>query len=173
MQQSDLQQSDLKRKAIQKRKRYMRVNIKNITQKDEEQVIIECVEVTPEITDIYSYITHRGREIAGKSADGQLKSVGLLEVYYFEALDEKVFAYTEDEVLELKMRLYEAEQEFAKQHFVRCSKSIVLNLMQLEGISPALNGRFFAHMKNGEKLIISRQYAGKLKKAVMGGAGNE
>ncbi len=151
----------------------MRVNIKKINRKEEEQVIIECVEVTPEITDIYNFIIHSGTEIAGKCADGQLKSVGLLEVYYFEALDEKVFAYTKDEVLELKMRLYEAEQEFKKQHFVRCSKSIVLNLMQLEGISPALNGRFFAHMKNGEKLMISRQYAGKLKKAVMGGAGNE
>ena len=31
--------------------------------------------------------------------------------------------------------------------------------MQLDSISPALNGRFYAHMKNGEKLVISRQYA--------------
>lgn len=40
--------------------------------------------------------------------------------------------------------------------------------MQLEGISPALNGRFYAHMKNGEKLVISRQYAPALKEIVMG-----
>lgn len=154
-------------------KHFMRVNIKKITDKVAEQVVIECVEVTPEVTDIFHYITRKGKEIAGKSTDGQLKSIELGDVYYFEALDEKVFAYTKDQVLELKMRLYEAEQEYEKHHFVRCSKSVVLNLMQLEGISPALNGRFFAHMKNGEKLIISRQYAGRLKKAVMGGALNE
>lgn len=33
----------------------------------------------------------------------------------------------------------------------------------------ALNGRFFAHMRNGEKLMITRQYVPALKKIVMGG----
>ncbi len=71
------------------------------------------------------------------------------------------------------MRLYEAERDFERFHFVRCSKSVILNLLLLEGISPALNGRFFAHMKNGERLMISRQYAGKMKRIVMGGGNDE
>ena len=91
----------------------------------------------------------------------------------FEALDEKVFAYTRDQVYEIKMRLYEVEQKYADNHFARCSKSVVLNLMLLENISPALNGRFFAHMKNGERLMISRQYAQKMKQIVMGGGRDE
>lgn len=37
----------------------------------------------------------------------------------------------------------------------------------------ALNGRFYAHMKNGEKLIISRQYAPVLKKRILGGGNDE
>lgn len=45
--------------------------------------------------------------------------------------------------------------------------------MLLDSISPDLNGRFFAHMQNGEKLIISRQYAQRLKQVVMGGMENE
>jgi len=32
-----------------------------------------------------------------------------------------------------------------------------------------MNGRFTAHMKNKEKVIISRQYVPALKQAVMGG----
>ena len=67
----------------------------------------------------------------------------------------------------------EVEEAFEKQHFVRCSKSVVINLLLLDSISPALNGRFFAHMKNGEKLMISRQYAPKLKQIVMGGNKDE
>lgn len=55
----------------------------------------------------------------------------------------------------------------------RCSKSVVLNLMLMESISPALNGRFYAHMSNGEKLMITRQFVPKLKRIVMGGPGNE
>jgi DNA-binding LytR/AlgR family response regulator len=41
--------------------------------------------------------------------------------------------------------------------------------MKLESISPALNGRFTAHMKNGEEIIISRQYVPEIKCAVLGG----
>ena len=94
-------------------------------------------------------------------------------VYYFEAVDEKVFAYTKEAVYEIKARLYEVEQAYEKRHFIRCSKSVILNLMLLDSISPALNGRFFAHMKNGEKIIISRQYAPRLKQVIIGGKKNE
>ena len=151
----------------------MRVHIRKIPDKEKEQVIIECVDVTPEVRDIYSYVQNKGTEICG-IVDGEYqKKFSLQEIYYFEALDEKVFGYTKDSVFELKMRLYEVEKEFEKRHFVRCSKSVVLNLMLLDGISPALNGRFFAHMKNGEKLMISRQYASHVRKVVMGGNKDE
>lgn len=151
----------------------MQVSIRKIPDKEKEQVIIECVDVTPEVHDIYSYVQNKGTEICG-IVDGEYqKKFNLQEVYYFEALDEKVFGYTKDSVFELKMRLYEVEKEFEKRHFVRCSKSVVLNLMLLDGISPALNSRFFAHMKNGEKLMISRQYASHVRKVVMGGNKDE
>ena len=147
----------------------MQVSIRKILSKEKEQVIIECVEITPEIRDIHSYVQNKGMELSG-IVDGQYqKKFRLEDVYYFEALDEKVFAYTREQVYEVKMRLYEVEKEYENHHFIRCSKSIVLNLMLLDSISPALNGRFFAHMKNGEKVIISRQYASHIKEVVMGG----
>ncbi len=150
----------------------MRAYVKKIADQEAEQVIIECVEVTQEVRDIYTYAMTKGTELTGMAGD-QLKRFKLENVCYFEAVDEKSFAYTMDEVYELKLRLYEIENAYQAYHFVRCSKSTVLNLMQLESISPALNGRFLAHMKNGERLMISRQYAPILKKIVMGGEQNE
>jgi len=70
-------------------------------------------------------------------------------------------------------KIPDKEKEYESRHFVRCSKSVVLNLLLLDSISPALNGRFFAHMKNGEKLMISRQYASHVRKVVMGGNKDE
>ena len=147
----------------------MRVSIRKIANKQEEQVLIECVEETAEIKEIEAYIRSKGTEISGIGTERIIKQFHLTDVYYFEALDEKVFAYTLEDVYEIKMRLYEAEEMYAKYHFVRCSKSVVMNLMLLDSISPALNGRFFAHMKNGEKLMISRQNAQQIKQIVMGG----
>ena len=74
-------------------------------------------------------------------------------------MDAKCFACNEKKVYEIRQRLYEIEKAYEAYYFVRCSKSVVLNLMKLGSISPALGGRYTAHMKNGEKLIISRKYA--------------
>lgn len=146
----------------------MKVSIRKIARKEDEQVIVECTGVTEQIEEICSFVRSRGRMLSGM-AQGRICRFRLDDVYYFEALDEKVFAYTGDQIYEMKVRLYEVQQACEKNFFVRCSKSVVLNLMLLDGISPALNGRFFAHMRNGEKLMITRQYVPVLKKIVMGG----
>ncbi len=146
----------------------MKVRIKQISDKADECLVIECVEVTPDIESIRSYALTKGTTLNG-SIDERIYQFNLSEVFYFEAVDERVFAYTTSKSYELKIRLYELENAYADKHFIRCSKSFIINLMKLDSISPALNGRFTAHMKNGEKIIISRQYVPEIKRVVLGG----
>lgn len=146
----------------------MKVRIRQISDKADECLIIECVEVTPDIESIRSYALAKGMTLIG-SIDERIYQFNLSDVFYFEAVDERVFAYTKGKSYELKIRLYELENAYADKHFIRCSKSFIINLMKLESISPALNGRFMAHMKNGEKIIISRQYVPQIKHTVLGG----
>lgn len=146
----------------------MKVKIEQIQDPAAEQVIIECVNETKDITDIKNYVISKSTSMTGMQ-DGRYYKFSLFEVYYFEAVGEHVFAYTEKKVYELKNRLYELENMHKNKHFLRCSKSVLLNLMKVESLSPALNGRFTAHLKNKEKVIISRQYVGSLKSAVLGG----
>ena len=146
----------------------MRVQIKRIREKADECTTIECVEITPDIESIRTYALSKGTVLAGMVGD-RIYQFNLSEVIYFEAVDEKVFAITHHMTYELRSRFYELEQAYENYHFIRCAKAFVINLMMLESISPAMNGRFTAHMKNKEKVIISRQYVPALKQAVMGG----
>jgi DNA-binding LytR/AlgR family response regulator len=146
----------------------MKVKIRKIEDEAAEQIIIECVRQTKDIIDIKNYIISKGTTLSG-SIDERIYQIHLNEVYYFEAVGERVFAYTDKSVYELKSRLYEIENSYKDQYFLRCSKSVVLNLMKIDSLSPALNGRFTAHMKNEENIIISRQYVGQLKSVVLGG----
>lgn len=146
----------------------MKVLVRQINDKADERLIIECVEITPDIENIRSYALSKGTTLTG-NADERFYQFKLSDVFYFEAVDERVFAYTKSKTYELKNRLYELEKAYADKHFVRCSKSFIINLIKLDSISPALNGRFTAHMKNGEKIIISRQYVPEMKRAVLGG----
>ncbi len=137
----------------------MKEYIRNINALSEEQVVIECVSITPEIEEIRAFAQAKGQGLSGIADGGQMERIPLDSVYYFEAVDEKCFACTEKKVYEIRQRLYEIEKAYEDYYFVRCSKSVVFNLMKLESISPALAGRYTAHMKNGEKLIISRKFA--------------
>lgn len=145
----------------------MVVRIRQINDKADECLIIECVEMTPDLESIRSYALTRGASMTG-SIDERIYQFNLSDVFYFEAVDERVFAYTKTRTYELKIRLYELESAYSDRHFVRCSKSFIINLMKLESISPALNGRFTAHMKNQEDIIISRQYVPEVKRIVLG-----
>ena len=55
-------------------------------------------------------------------------------------------------------------------HFLRVSKSMLLNLMKIRSIQPALNGRLVAVLQSGEEAIISRSYVKALKSALKGEA---
>ncbi len=143
----------------------MKVRVHKVPNPESEEVVIHCMEITPEVKDIYTYVETRGAQLSGL-VDGVIRLFQLKEVLYFEAVDERVFAYTKEHVYEVKMRLYEIEENYGDYCFMRCSKSIVINLMQLEGIRPALNGRFVAQLNNGEQLIINRSYVPKLKAAI-------
>ncbi len=150
----------------------MKVVMRKIQNKAEEQVVLECVEMTGEFEAIRKFAASQGYTITGYLNEKRF-TLPLENIYYFEAVDEKVFAYTHKEIYEVKKRLYELEEECRSHHFIRCSKQVILNLMRLTCISPEINGRFVAHMKNDEQIIITRQYVPDLKKVVMGKGENK
>jgi hypothetical protein len=64
---------------------------------------------------------------------------------------------------EIKYKLYELEEQFSSLDFARCSKSMIVNLEKIEYLSPLFSGKMEAHLKNGENVVISRQYIRSLK----------
>lgn len=150
----------------------MKTIIREISDRENEQVTIECVEVTQEILNLKSYADGVGNRISGMIG-GRLTDASLGDILYFEAVDEKVFAYLAKEVMEVKGRLYEYEERLSAKGFARISKSVLLHLNKVENIRPALNRKFIAELSNGEQVMISRQYVKPLKKILLGGKANE
>lgn len=147
----------------------MKVTIRNVLSKQDEQVIIECVEMTKEFEDIKNYCLAKDSFLIGYTNMAEQQPVSIKEILYVEAVGENVFAYTHTSVLKIRKRLYELEQELAPCHFIRCSKSFLICLLKVNSIRPALNGRYLACMENGEKVMISRKYAKSVKKMIMEG----
>jgi len=140
----------------------MKITIMDRADGEEDEIIIRCHQMDEQILKMI-YALKEGQEKLTAIGDGSIMQIAPKEVYYFEAVDNKVFLYLEKEVYETKYKLYELEKRFQGTDFFRISKSYIINLAKVKHFSPAFNGRFEAMMKNGEKLVISRQYTSILK----------
>lgn len=140
----------------------MKITIQDLPEGEEDEIIIRCKTVDEQLLKLI-YGIRAGQEKLTVTMDDKLFQVQPSQVYYFEAVDNRVFAYLEKEVCETKLKLYELEKRLEGTDFFRASKSTIINLAKVKNISPAFNGRFEVCMKNGEKLIVSRQYVPILK----------
>lgn len=126
---------------------------------ENDKVILEYFEFTQEFSDIKNFILDNKQLFAVYDKEKNLVKLKIKDVLYFEAVGELVFAYTEGGVFEVKMRLYQVEELLEPHQILRASKSFLINLYRISAVTPALNGRLIATMDNGEKVMISRQYA--------------
>lgn len=140
----------------------MRVTVLDIGPDEEEEVVIKCRALDDTMVDMINYFKQGGRKLKAYR-DGGIFFLDAKEIFYIESVDQKVFAYGESEVYQVKSRLYELQEELPGWDFVRVSKSTILNLNKIKSLTPAFGGRYEALMKNEEKVIISRQYVGLLK----------
>ncbi len=142
----------------------MKIIIETPPPDGEEQIIIRVRSLDKRITELIREINSDGRRLTGYHPDGSMSVIRSEDIFYFESVDSKIFAYPESGVIELKAKLYELEREFDGSDFVRISKSMILNLSKVDRFSPSVSGRFEAVLVNGEKVIISRQYVPDIRK---------
>lgn len=140
----------------------MKITITEPGEGEEDEIIVRCRHMDQQLLKLI-YAVKAGREKITALQDGNYFQVAPEEIYYFEAVDNKVFLYLEKEVYETRMKLYELQDIFQGTDFFRASKSCIVNLSKVKRLSPAFNGRFEALMQNGERVIISRQYVPVLK----------
>jgi DNA-binding LytR/AlgR family response regulator len=143
----------------------MKITIETIGREQEEEVLIRCHEVTDEIISYVNSFKKQEKELIGY-IQNDIHRLLYSDVYYFEAVENKVFIYCQNKVYESKQKLYELEQLCEHRRFFRCSKSTILNIEKITLVRPSISGRFEAILDNKEKVLISRQYVPQLKSKI-------
>lgn len=141
----------------------MKITIETPKPGEEDEILIRCGSLDERLLNlIYSLKTEQDKLTA--YIDDKIVKLSPKDIYYFESVDNKVFAYGNKGVYEVHKKLYEIEEEYFYTDFLRISKSAIVNVSKIAYLRPVFNGRFEAHLKNEEKIIISRQYVLELKK---------
>ena len=120
------------------------------------QIVIKCKKIDDEIKRLKNHIELFDKKLYAKK-DNKMFFVNSSDILYFDSVDNRTFLYTEDDVMEIKQRLYELEVSLSDKDFVRISKSQIVNINKIRSLKPELNRTILATMSNGEQLYISRK----------------
>lgn len=141
----------------------MKITILEKQPGEEDEIIVKCDYLDENITRLLNQIKTGSKTKLTFYKDSKIVLLEQNEILYFESVDDKVFAYTKDEVFETKSKLYILEEELPANIFFRASKAVIVNIDKIVSLSPAFGGRFEAVLQNGYKIIISRNYLNTLK----------
>ena len=140
----------------------MKISVVSPLPGEEDEIIFRC-HTLPDNMDRYIYgLRYCELKFAGYDEHG-ISMITASDIYYFESVDKKVFAYCSQSVYEVKEKLHQVEELSEILPFMRISKSMIINLDKIRHISHMFGGRFEALLENDEKVIISRQYVPILK----------
>ena len=126
------------------------------------EVTIKCPKSTEDIHKLESLIHSYAKKLSCTKG-GTTYLIDAKDVLYFESVDKQSFLYTESDVYELSLKLYEIEEMLSDAGFIRSAKSQILNIHKIASLCPDFGGRIEVTIQGGERLIVSRQYAKLLK----------
>ena len=153
---------------IKKRECNMELRVRQVPKEETEVLEIRYHKMTDGISEIISFVKSRAGQISADK-EGRSVEIPVIDIFYAESVDNRLFIYTADDSYELRLKLYELEEMMKGKHFLRVQKGLLVNLMKIKSIKPALSGRYTALLKNGEEIIISRKYVPNLKAVLKGG----
>ena len=145
----------------------MKIRVNENPKIEEIEVVINCKEIDQDVNEIKKSLEYLNKVITAKF-EGRNYTLAPNEIYYFESIDNKVFAYSKDKIYDISQKLYELEEIYKDTPLIRINKNTVLNTRKIKSFKSSLNGRMEAVLKNKETVIISRKYVPILK-AVLGG----
>lgn len=141
----------------------MKIEIKVDSSIEENCISISCNKLTPELEKLIAMMRIMEKQFV-VSAEGETFLLDVSAILYIEAVDRKIFVYTEKGVYESELRLYELEEQLEEYGFFRASKSCLIQLRAVRSLKRDINRRIRVTMENGEVLMVSRQYAEALKR---------
>ncbi len=140
----------------------MRVRFEQVDNKEQEQALIRATEKNADILNAIDLLENGSGGLT-VTRDGNTYLCKLTQIYYIESVDKRTWIYTRDGCFESRERLYELEEKLGM-YYVRVSKSMIINLRKIRHVSAQTGARMIAELLNGEKVVISRSYAGEIKR---------
>ena len=149
----------------------MKFTMNRIT-RGEDEVILNYLEMNAEVERIANFLRGEQTKLIGW-IDKVQTVIEPKNILYIESVDGRTYAYTKEDVVKLDFTLQQMERILCDINFFRCSKSMTLNIDEVNSLRSLPSNRIDAEMRNGEHIMISRTYASDFRRRLKGAREDE
>lgn len=141
----------------------MQIEIKIDKNCIEPKVVIMAQSMTEDVKRIVELLSAETPQLLAGFRNDQLEILDPAKVLRLYAQQGKVIAVTESGEYTLRQRLYELEEKFEKDGFIRISNSEIINLKKAKNFDLSLAGSICVRLSDGTITYVSRRYVSKIK----------
>lgn len=131
------------------------------------ELVLRYSDMDAEVRAVLGLLSLQEKRLA-VTDQGALRMLEPADVLYCESVDDHTYAYTANGVYGVGQTLAAIAEAFAAAGFLRCSKSMAVNLHAIQTLRSGDNGRVIATLANGERIVVSRRYALALRRRLKG-----
>lgn len=143
----------------------MKIRLELSSSITEEEIVIRCSSLSEEVQMVQKTLADlalKNQRFVFYKGDTEYY-LPLESILFFETQEKVIYAHTANDMYQVKYRLYELE-EFLPGHFMRISKSTILNINQVYSIQRNLTASSVVEFQNTHKQVyVSRYYYKPLK----------
>lgn len=135
---------------------------------EEAEVIIKGDIASDEVETILQLLKNKNtsKKLFLQSDDEQ-NLVDIREIVYFEAYNNKVNAFTENNTYSTKLKLYELKEKLAQFQFAQINKSVIVNIDYVKSVQAEFSGNYSLRLRNRKEILtISRKYFREFKSQI-------
>lgn len=144
----------------------MKVEIQIDSSCVEPRVIVMTNKMTEEVNDLVKRLSVSTPQVIVGFQEEKAQILEPSKIYRVFAANGKVYADTEEGEFLLKLRLYEIEERFDSNNFVRISNSEIMNLQKVKGFDLSFSGTICVNFTNNSVTYVSRRYVTKIRKVL-------
>ena len=140
----------------------MKIDIDINDQYPETSVTIHAPRLSQDIEKLIAMMRMLDMQVSAEK-NGETYILDANKILYIEAVERKTFIYTETEMYESELKLYEVEEQLLERDFLRVSKQTIVNLRMIKSLKADINRKIRMTLQNGEQIMVSRMYSDELR----------
>lgn len=134
------------------------------------KITLQAPELNKEVQNILNNLTTicEDKSIIVGNKDNEIFLLKMNDVIYFFSDEKYNYAKTKEGIFKVKDRLYELEEKYSKNKFIRISSAYIININKTKSFDVGTIGSIVAKMEDGKNILVSKRRIKEVKEFLSG-----